>query len=159
MMMISFILSMKFEPRIWQSKGYWEMNLSNILILRHQKRSWYKKGFYLRGLHKKNGKFSHALDHIIWNQHKFDGNDHTNIAQLTWNTMDMSKVDVRNKNISYSNCKRLLNAKENSEIPVPTLTDNNTGATASEKHTVFTLSVIKNLDPWEFTQPIQLFSL
>ena len=59
-----------------------------------------QKRFYIRGLHKKQGRFSHDVDHIVSSQVKYDEDDnHTTITESTRNTRDMPNVDFRKQRL------------------------------------------------------------
>ena len=55
--------------------------------------------FYIQGLHKKQGKFSHAVDHLVSSQVKCDDDDHTIVTEPTNIKMDMSHIDFGNKRV------------------------------------------------------------
>ena len=61
----------------------------------------------IRGLHKKQGKFSHAVDHLVCSQVKCDGgdddDDHNTVTEPINNKIDMSNIDFGNKKVESSN--------------------------------------------------------
>ena len=89
-----------------------------------------QKRFYMRGLHKKQGRFSRAVDHLIDNQDVDEDRDCANdvVNETSCGKIDMSGIDFGNKKKVTSpklqEQKELLNPHEAPSTLSSTVVDN-----------------------------------
>ena len=89
---------MKLEQATWSQRRYKGMSPPNTLIPRLQE-GIYSKRFYIQGLHRKQRRFSHAVNHLVNSQVVCNVNNNPDdiVTEPACNKIDMSNIDFGNK--------------------------------------------------------------
>ena len=76
------------------------MSLQSILMTSREEST--QKRFYIQGLHKKQGRFSLAMGHLVRSQVECDDDDDANdiVTEPTCNKIDMLNIDFDNNKSS-----------------------------------------------------------
>ena len=100
----------------------------------------------MRGLHKKQGRFSRAVDHLIENEENREGRDCEEEVEneTSCGLIDMSSIDFGNKKPLQDQDSTVCNQEGSSEVPSSMVVDTN-----NEKNSTRSTS-----DPhWDHSSP------
>ena len=86
-----------------------------------------QKRFYMRGLHKKQGRFSRAVDHIIENEENKEDRDCEEEVEneTSCGLIDMSGIDFGNKKPLQDQDNTVCNKEGSSKVPSSMVVDTN----------------------------------